>query len=131
MAVFTNCESAELELNGRKITGKPHKDPDSNALLWDVDYEEGELTVSSTESEDLVFTNVYEEPKQPEEPGEPEPEDPKDPGSNNGPDKPSQPQTIGKTNDPMSMVVMGILGLMAVAGVALAVTTLLRRRKTN
>ena len=45
VAVFTNCESAELELNGRKITGKPHKDPDSNALLWDVDYEEGELTV--------------------------------------------------------------------------------------
>ena len=56
VAVFTNCETAELELNGAKIGGEPRKDLNSNALLWDIAYTEGELRVNGLNGGEVVST---------------------------------------------------------------------------
>ena len=58
VAVFTNCKTAELELNGVKIGDKPRKDLNSNALLWDIAYEEGELKVNGLNDGEVVSTAI-------------------------------------------------------------------------
>ncbi len=40
---YTNGQSARLLLNGKEVGGQPQRDPETNILYWDIDYEPGTL----------------------------------------------------------------------------------------
>lgn len=45
VAVFTNCQEARLNINGKFIQEAPVRDAKSNALCWSIPYEKGEVRV--------------------------------------------------------------------------------------
>ena len=57
VAVFTNCESVTLSMNGKDIKESPEYDSVSNAMYWDVVYEPGELVVKGLDGGKV--TSVY------------------------------------------------------------------------
>lgn len=42
---YTNCEQAELKLNGKQVGSRQSYDDNTGILFWDIPYEEGELEV--------------------------------------------------------------------------------------
>ena len=40
---YTNAQSARLLLNGKEVGGQPQRDPETDILFWDIDYEPGTL----------------------------------------------------------------------------------------
>jgi hypothetical protein len=40
---YTNAASARLMLNGQPVGGQPQRDPSSDILYWDIDYQPGTL----------------------------------------------------------------------------------------
>jgi len=54
---FTNCEAAELSLNGRSLGTKSRADTPDRTLQWDVPYAPGTLTVTGLHDKATVCTS--------------------------------------------------------------------------
>ena len=61
---YTNCEEAELYLNGKIIGARKAYDDETGIIYWDVNYEQGELRVVAYNNNkevvtDSIITNTY------------------------------------------------------------------------
>ncbi len=61
---YTNCEEAELYLNGKIIGARKAYDDEKGIIYWDVDYKQGELMVVAYNNNkevvsDSIITNTY------------------------------------------------------------------------
>ena len=60
VVTYTNCESAELYLNGRKVGNRKQVENQNALLYWDIPYAEGELEVKAFNKEELAASKKLE-----------------------------------------------------------------------